>query len=101
MHIIHFTSGATDPLTAFAATTGARFLALMEGQGDSHISCLHLNSNASIHSPSIEHAAALLCVHGRIIRHRCDRDHRRIGSTDSPRTRHINAGADSGREVAK
>ena len=38
----------------------------MEGQGNSHVSCLHLDSNARIASPSLTHAAALLCVHGRL-----------------------------------
>jgi hypothetical protein len=65
MIIIHFTPGAADLLTGFAATC-ARFLPLLEGQGNSHISCLHLDSNARIASPSLSHAAALLCVHGRI-----------------------------------
>jgi hypothetical protein len=63
MIIIQFTSGAAGPLTAFDAH-GARFLPLLEGQGNSHVSCLHLDSNARIASPSLTHAAALLCVHG-------------------------------------
>jgi hypothetical protein len=65
MQIIHFTQAAADLLTAFDAT-GALFLPLMEGQGNSHVSCLHLDSNARIPSPSVTHAAALLVVHGRI-----------------------------------
>jgi hypothetical protein len=63
MNVFHFTEAAADPLTAFGAT-GARFLPLLEGQGSSHVSCLHLDSNARIDSPSLTHAAALLCVHG-------------------------------------
>jgi hypothetical protein len=65
MPIVHFTHGAADPLTTFDAT-GARFLPLLEGQGNSHVSCLHLDLNARISSPSVTHAAALLCVRGRI-----------------------------------
>jgi hypothetical protein len=63
MLIIHFTEPAADQLTAFDAT-GAHFVPLMEGQGNSHVSCLHLDSNSKIASPSLTHAAALLCVHG-------------------------------------
>jgi hypothetical protein len=65
MHIIQFTPAAADPLNHFG-TTGAFFVPLLEGQGDSHISCLHLDSNSKIASPSLTHAAALLIVHGRI-----------------------------------
>ena len=66
MHIIHFTyAAAADPLDPFAAT-GARFVPLMEGQGNSQISCLHLGSKSKIASPSLAHAAALLVVRGRI-----------------------------------
>jgi hypothetical protein len=65
MLIIHFTHSATDPLDTFDVT-GARFVPLVEGQGNSHVSCLHLDSNARIASPSLTHAAALLVVHGRI-----------------------------------
>jgi hypothetical protein len=65
MVVIHFTRGATDPLKFFDAT-GARFVPLVEGQGSSHVSCLHLDSNARIASPSLTHAAALLVVHSRI-----------------------------------
>jgi hypothetical protein len=65
MVLMHFSPGAADPLTDFDAT-GARFVPLAAGQGTSHVSCLHLNSGASIPAPSLEHAAALLVVHGRI-----------------------------------
>jgi hypothetical protein len=65
MDVIHFTERAADPLDGFDAT-GALFVPLLEGQGNSHVSCLHLDSNARISSPSLTHAAALLCVHGRI-----------------------------------
>jgi hypothetical protein len=65
MLIIHFTEPAADPLDAFGATR-ARYLPLVEGQGNSHVSCLHLDSNAGIVSPSLTHAAALLVVHGGI-----------------------------------
>jgi hypothetical protein len=65
MGVIHFTHGATDPLKGFDAS-GASFLPLGCGNGNSHISCLHLETGAEISSPSLSHAAALLCVHGRI-----------------------------------
>jgi hypothetical protein len=65
MIVLHFTYLAADPLTDCDAT-GARFLPLMEGHGSPHVSCLHLDSGASIPAPSVDHAAALLVVHGRI-----------------------------------
>jgi redox-sensitive bicupin YhaK (pirin superfamily) len=65
MRVIHFTSGAADALTAFDAT-GASFLPLADGQGDTHISCLHLEIGGKIEAPSITHAAAILVVHGRV-----------------------------------
>ena len=65
MDVIHFTHHATDPLQGFAAS-GARFLPLADGQGDTQISCLHLEKNGKVPSPSLTHAAALLVVHGRI-----------------------------------
>jgi hypothetical protein len=66
MITIHFTYLAADPLAGFGAI-GARFLLLMEGQGNSDISCLNLDSNSKVASLSLAHAAALICVHGRII----------------------------------
>jgi len=65
MFVIHFTQGATDPLNGFSAS-GASFVPLADGTGDTHISCLHLEQGASIAAPSITHAATLLVVHGRI-----------------------------------
>jgi hypothetical protein len=65
MDVIHFTVGATDPLEGFDAT-GVRFLPLAAGDGDSHLSCAHLEPGATIEAPSITHAAAVLVVHGRI-----------------------------------
>jgi hypothetical protein len=63
MYVIHFTPGAADPLTHMGAT-GACFVPLMKGQGNSDVSCLHLDAHARISSPSLTHAAALLVVHG-------------------------------------
>jgi hypothetical protein len=63
MDVIHFTRGAADPLSEFNAT-GARFLPLADGTGDTHVSCLHMEEGASIPAPSITHAATLLVVHG-------------------------------------
>jgi hypothetical protein len=65
MNIIHFTRGATDPLKDFDAE-GAHYVPLADGQGDTHLSCVHLNPGATINAPSLKHAAALLVVHGRI-----------------------------------
>jgi hypothetical protein len=65
MRVIHFTHAATDPLPGFGAT-GASFLPLADGQGDTHLSCLHLEKGGKIEAPSISHAAALLIVHGRV-----------------------------------
>jgi hypothetical protein len=65
MDVIHFTRAATDPLKGFDAS-GASFLPLADGQGDTHISCLHLEMGGKIEAPSITHAAALLIVHGRV-----------------------------------
>jgi hypothetical protein len=65
MNIIHFTHGATDPLKGFDAE-GAHYVPLADGHGDTHLSCVHLESGATINAPSLTHAAALLVVHGRI-----------------------------------
>jgi redox-sensitive bicupin YhaK (pirin superfamily) len=65
MDVIHFTHGATDPLKGFGSAA-ASFLPLADGQGDTHISCLHLEIGGKIEAPSISHAAALLVVHGRV-----------------------------------
>jgi redox-sensitive bicupin YhaK (pirin superfamily) len=65
MLVIHFTHGATDPLRSFDSS-GPSFLPLADGNGNSHISCLHLERNAKVSSPSLTRAAALLVVHGRI-----------------------------------
>ena len=83
MRVIHFTHGATDPLKDFDAT-GASFLLLADGNGSSHLSCLHLETGAKVSSRSLTHAAALLCVHGRITissEHREHREHREPGNT--------------------
>jgi redox-sensitive bicupin YhaK (pirin superfamily) len=65
MDVIHFTHGATDPMLV-AGTRGAHFLPLADGEGDAHIGCVHLDPGATVESPSITHAVALLVVHGRI-----------------------------------
>lgn len=59
------THAATDPLKGFDAT-GAHFLPLADGEGDTHLSCLHLEIGGRIESPSLSHAAALLVVHGSV-----------------------------------
>jgi redox-sensitive bicupin YhaK (pirin superfamily) len=65
MRVIHFTKHAADRLESFGAT-GASFLPLADGQADTHLSCLHLETGGKIAAPSITHAAALLVVHGRV-----------------------------------
>ena len=65
MKVIHFTQPAADPLKGFGAA-GAYFLPLADGEGDTHISCLHLEMGGKIESPSLSHAAALLIIHGRV-----------------------------------
>jgi len=65
MRVIHFTHNAADPLESFDAAA-ASFLPLADGEGDTHISCLHLEMGGKIEAPSISHAAALLIVHGRV-----------------------------------
>ena len=68
MQIIHFTQAAADPLKGSDATnaTAVSFLPLALGYGKTHISCVHIERNASMPSPATNHAAALLVVHGRI-----------------------------------
>jgi hypothetical protein len=39
---------------------------LADGEGDTHINCLHLEMGGNVESPSLSHAAALLIVHGRV-----------------------------------
>jgi hypothetical protein len=65
MRVIHFTQGATDPLTTHDAK-GVRFVPLADGTGESHLSCAHLEPGATVNAPSLTHGAALLVVHGRI-----------------------------------
>jgi hypothetical protein len=65
MDVIHFTHGATDPLTAFDAH-GVRFLPLVDGTSECHVSCAQLDPGAKIPAPSLTHAAALLVVHGKV-----------------------------------
>jgi hypothetical protein len=65
MKVVHLTLGAGDPLTSFAAS-GASFLPLADGGGETHINSLHLEKGGRIDAPSITHAAALLVVHRRV-----------------------------------
>ena len=65
MDVIHFTQGATD-LMLFPGTRGAHFVPLADGEGDAHMGCVHLEPGATVESPSLTHATALLVVHGRI-----------------------------------
>ena len=65
MDVIHFTHGATDPLL-FPGIDGAHFLPLADGEGDVHVGCVHLDRGATLETPSLTHATALLVVHGRL-----------------------------------
>lgn len=65
MQIVHFSENAADPLTAFGADR-ASFVPLADGGGDTHVSCLHLEPGGTVTAPSIDHAATLLVVHGRL-----------------------------------
>ena len=65
MHVVHFTYPATDPLEYFGAA-GARFLPIADGQGDTHVSCLHLDMGGRIEAPPTSHATLILIVHGRV-----------------------------------
>jgi hypothetical protein len=65
MRVIHFTHGATDPLTSFGSTQ-VHFVPLADGFGDSHVSCAYFGPYAKITAPSLTHAAALLVVHGKV-----------------------------------
>lgn len=65
MDVIHFTRGATDPLTSPTATH-AHYLPLADGHGDAHLSCAHLDPGAQITAPPTIHVTTLLIVHGRI-----------------------------------
>lgn len=82
------TRAATDPLQGFGASATS-FLPLADGQGDTHISCLHLEMGSKIEAPSVTHASALLCVHGRI-----------TVATESPKTQ-INVHAGMGAVLEK
>ena len=65
MRIIYFTQGATDRVTAFDAL-GLNFLPLLDGNGECHVGCAHLDPGARVPAPSLTHAAALLVVHGQV-----------------------------------
>lgn len=65
MQVIHFTRGATDPLTDHG-TRGTHFLPLADGEGETHVGCVHLDPGARLDARPLTHAVALLVVHGRI-----------------------------------
>jgi hypothetical protein len=66
MQVIHFTEGATDLLWGFRAE-GTRFVPLADGDGDVHVSCLHLLPGAFISEPPVTHDCAVLIVHGYVV----------------------------------
>ena len=65
MKIIHFTEGVTNELAEFNSR-GARFVPLADGDGDTHVSCIHLAAGAEISAPPLTHDSALLIVHGSV-----------------------------------
>jgi hypothetical protein len=65
MKIIHFKEGATTELAEFNSR-GARLVPLADGDGDTHVSCIHLAAGAEISAPPLTHDCALLIVHGSV-----------------------------------
>ncbi len=65
MQVIHFTEAATDPLTAFGASS-ARLVTLADGQGQAHVSCVFLAADGRVEDPPRSHDCALLVVHGEV-----------------------------------
>ena len=65
MRVIHFTWDAADAFLANDAS-GARFVPLADGSGDTLLGCLHLDKGAVVSVPSKGRAVALLVVQGRI-----------------------------------
>ena len=68
MNVIHFTEGATDQLWG-SRGRGARFVSLVEGNGDVHVTCLHLSPGAHISDLSATHDRAALVLHGKVVVH--------------------------------
>jgi hypothetical protein len=65
MRVIHFTEGATDLMWG-SRSKGTRFVPLADGEGDTHVSCLHLMRGCNGCEPPVTHDSALLIVHGRV-----------------------------------
>jgi hypothetical protein len=65
LQVIHFTAGATDPLTE-PHVQGARFVQLARGSGAAQLGCLHLAAGGSLPRRSMPHDSALMTVHGTI-----------------------------------
>jgi mannose-6-phosphate isomerase-like protein (cupin superfamily) len=68
VQVIHFTEGATDQLWG-SRGRGVRFVTLMEGNGDVHVTCLHLSPGAHISDLSATHDRAALVLHGKVVVH--------------------------------
>lgn len=75
MQVIHFTEGATDQLWG-SRGRGAGFVTLVEGTGDVHVTCLHLSPGSHISDLSVTHDRAALVVHGRVVIHGGEPEHR-------------------------
>ena len=63
MKVIHFTEGAGDPLWG-RALSGVGFVPLLEGEGITHVGCMHLSTDAVLDEPALEQPCALLIVYG-------------------------------------
>ena len=75
MQVIHFTEDATDQFWG-SLGRGARFVTLMEATGDVHVTCLHLSPGARISDLSVTHDRAALVVHGKVVVHGDEPEHR-------------------------
>ncbi len=65
MQVVHFTEGATDLIWG-SCSKGTRFVPLADGEGDTHVSCLHLMPGGNACEPPVTHDCALVIVHGRV-----------------------------------
>lgn len=66
MQVVHFTEGAADPMWG-SCSRSTRFVPLVDGEGDTHVSCLHLIAGGSVFVPSVTHDCAVLIVQGHVI----------------------------------
>ena len=65
MDVIHFTRGATDPVTA-PNTHGTWLVPLADSVGATHVGCVHLDPGAHLTAPDHKQGSVFLVVHGRL-----------------------------------